>query len=64
MAITLKAARVNAGMTQREAARALKINKNTLANYENYKTSPSIEKAHEIAKLYGYPWQELIFFRN
>lgn len=62
MAITLKAARVNAGLTQKEAARHLNIGKNTLANYENHKTTPTIETAEAMAKLYKMAVDEIIFF--
>lgn len=61
MAITLKAARVNAGLTQKEAAKALKISKNTLANYEAYKSKPNIEMAQNIAALYGLSVDGIIF---
>lgn len=64
MAITLKAARVNAGLTQKEAAEKLQINKNTLANYENYRSTPSIEMAKNIAVLYGCDVNHLIFFKQ
>ena len=63
MAITLKAARVNAEMTQTEAAKALGISKNTLLNYEKYKTIPDIEKSKRMAKLYGCTVNDLIFFK-
>lgn len=53
MAIHLRAARVNAGYTQAEAAKALNLGKNTIASYEAYKTIPDIETAKKIAKLYG-----------
>lgn len=62
MAITLKAARVNASLTQTEAAEKLGVTKNTLANYEAYKTIPDIKTAKQIAKLYGQTVDNIIFF--
>jgi DNA-binding XRE family transcriptional regulator len=62
MAIHLKAARVNAGFTQKEAAKELNIGKGTLANYENYKTIPDIEMAKKIAALYRTTVDDIIFF--
>lgn len=53
MAIQLKAARVNANLTQEEAAKKLKISKNSIVNYESYKSKPSVDLAKKIAKLYG-----------
>lgn len=64
MEITLKAARVNAGLKQTEAAEALDISKSTLANYEKYRTIPDAEKAKQIAELYGCTVNDLIFFRQ
>lgn len=63
MAITLKAARVNAGLTQKEAAKALNIAKGTLASYEMYRTKPDIEKSKQMAVLYNMTVDDLIFFR-
>lgn len=64
MAITLKAARVNADMTLLQAAKALKIHKNTLSSYENYKTKPDIEMSKRMAELYGCTVNDLIFFKH
>lgn len=61
MAITLKAARVNAGLTQLEAAEKLGISKGTLASYEMYKTKPDVERAQKIADLYGLTVDGIIF---
>lgn len=61
MPITLKAARVNAGLTQKEAAEKLGIGKQTLANYENYVTSPRMPLGKKIAELYGADYNEIIF---
>lgn len=64
MPITLKAARVNAGLTQKEAAKRLGISRGTLASYEMYKTKPDIEMAKRIAALYGIPVDSIIFLRK
>ena len=64
MALHLKAARVNAGLTQAEAANKLEINRNTLASYEAYKTIPDIETAKRIAALYGMSVDDIIFSAN
>ncbi len=64
MAITLKAARVNADMSQQEAAKQLGISKSTLANYEKYKTIPDIEMSKKIAALYKWSVNDIIFFKH
>ena len=53
MALKLRAARVNAELTQAEASVCLGISRGTLANYENYITKPDIEMGQKIATLYG-----------
>lgn len=61
MAIHLDAARKNARLTQAAAANALDISRNTLANYEAYKTKPDIETAKKIATLYGMSVDDIIW---
>lgn len=64
MAIHLKAARVNAGFTQEEAAKALDISKGTLVNYEKYRTKPDIEMSKKMADLYKTTVDNIIFFAH
>lgn len=64
MAITLKAARVNANLTQAEVVERLKISKNTLMSYEKYRTIPSIAMAQKFAELYGMNVDDIIFLPN
>lgn len=59
--ITLKAARVNAGLTQQEAADALGISRKTLGNYEQGKRYPKIETIQKIEKLYDMPYTDIKF---
>lgn len=61
MAITLKAARVNAGMLQKEAAKKLGITQDTLRNYENYKSYPDVPMIKKIEELYKISYNDLIF---
>ena len=60
--ITLKAARVNAGLTQKEAAEALKIGIDTIGNYERGKTFPDVPVIKRIEKLYHVTYDEIDFF--
>ena len=69
MAVHLKAARVNAGLTQSEVVTELrekgyKISKNTLVSYELYRTMPDIETAKALATLYGMTVDNIIFFKK
>lgn len=61
MKITLKAARVNAGLTQEEVAKKVNKSKNTIVNYENGKSIPDIETGKVLAALYGCSIDDLIF---
>ena len=61
MKITLKAARVNAGLTQEEVAKKVKKSKNTIVNYESGKRSPDMVTGKALAELYGCSVDDLIF---
>ena len=64
MKLTLKAARVNAGLTQEEVAKKVKKSKNTIVNYESGKRSPDMVTGKALAKLYGCSVDDLIFLPN
>lgn len=59
--MTLKAARVNAGLTQKKAAEMLGISEFTLINYEKGKSSPDVHTLKKIEKLYDIPYHRIIF---
>ena len=61
MAITIKAARVNKGLTQEEVAKALKKSKNTIVSYEAYTSSPDITVAIAMADLFGMALGDIIW---
>lgn len=50
--ITIKAARVNAGLTQRQAAKMLGINPDTLSRYESGHSIPRVDMIDKMAKIY------------
>ena len=64
MAIQLKAARVNANLTQKAVAKELGISKNSIVNYESYKSRPSVDLAKKFAKLYGMKVDDIIWSAN
>lgn len=53
MAMSLAAARVNAKLTQSQVCEALNMSKTTLSSYEAYRTSPDMDRANQLATLYG-----------
>lgn len=61
MAITLEAARVNAGFTQKDAAKSLGVTVQTLVNWEKGRSEPSISQARKIAKMYKMELSNIYF---
>lgn len=58
MAITMRAARLNAGYTQGQAAKALGVSTPTMVNWEKGKTSPTVWQWYDLCELYHIdPWQ-------
>lgn len=51
--LTLKAARVNAGISVKAAAEAVGVTEDTMYRYESGKSSPKIGTAVKLAELYG-----------
>jgi transcriptional regulator with XRE-family HTH domain len=58
---SLAAARVNAGLSQKEAAEKLGISNKTLCSWENYQTYPSADMVQKICELYGIPYDQINF---
>ncbi len=52
MAWSIKAARVNAGYTQKQAAQALGVSETTVINWEKGTTVPLADKFVEMCRLY------------
>lgn len=60
--ITMKAARINAGFTQKAAAKKLKVSNKTLNNWENGKAIPKADKIDLICELYNMKYDNINFF--
>lgn len=61
MAITLKAARINAEKTQVEAGAYIGKSKGTIANYEAYVSKPDVETAQKLAEFYGLTVDDIVW---
>ena len=61
---SLKAIRVNLGLTLEEASKLIGISKYTLYNYEHYKTVPDNEKIKKIMNAYDVSYNEIRFVPN
>lgn len=59
--MSLKAARVNVGLSQKEAAKELGITNKTLCNWEKGKTFPDQPMIEKICGLYGVPYDMIDF---
>lgn len=57
--IKLKAARVNAEMTQEDVSKALHRNKQTIVNWENGVTEIKMNDLKRLSELYGIPIEYL-----
>lgn len=55
MNISLKAARVNANMTQREWAESLNVTVDTVLNWEKGKSEPRLSELRKMSELSGIP---------
>jgi len=59
MRITMKAARVNADLTQEQVAKALNVTKKTVCSWENGKTTPKLDKIEPLCTLYGLTYDDI-----
>ena len=61
MKMTLKALRVNSGLTQKDAAIKLQVTPETLGSWERAETFPSVPQITKIEDLYGTKYADIIF---
>ena len=59
--LTLKAIRVNNGWSQEETAMLYNVSKDTVSNYENYKTFPDVPVIERILQVTGLKYDDIIF---
>lgn len=59
--ITLKAARVNAGLSQIEAANKIGVTRETLGNWERGKSYPNALNIKQIEVIYSVKYDNIIF---
>jgi putative transcriptional regulator len=59
--ITLKAARVNKGLTQKEAAEKIGVTKDTISNWERGMSYPDAFTLKTIEQVYGINYNDIIF---
>jgi putative transcriptional regulator len=64
MAITLKAARINKGLNQREVASLLGMNVDTISRYERGLAYPDVPTINKLMELYGVKYDDIVFYPN
>ena len=62
--MNLKAARVNAGYTQKKAAEMLNVSNKTLCKWENGTSFPNAKKIELICETYNVSYDDIIFLAN
>nr|DAO19752.1 MAG TPA: Helix-turn-helix XRE-family like protein [Caudoviricetes sp.] len=61
MSITLKAARVNRNLNQKEAAKLIGVSVSTLQNYESGKCFPDVPVIKSIERVYQIHYADISF---
>lgn len=61
MPITLKAARVNCGLNQKQAAKLIGVSRTTLMSWEKYHSFPNVMHLHAIETAYNIKYDDIIF---
>lgn len=59
--MTLKAARVNRGLNQQEAADLIGVSRTTLQSWETCKSFPTVAQLPAIEKAYNVKYDDIIF---
>lgn len=59
--LTLKAIRVNMGKTQEEMAKLYEVTKDTVSNWETYKSYPNVKDIPIIERATGLKYDDIIF---
>ena len=62
--ITMKAARVNVGLTQKQAATEMGVSNKTLCSWEKGESYPNAIQIKAICELYNVAYDNLIFLPN
>lgn len=61
---TLRAIRINEGLSQEEVAEALNVSKTTVSNWETGKTSIRNSLVPALLNLYGVEYEDVNFFEE
>lgn len=59
MRVTLRAARINKGLTQEDVAKAVNVTKKTVGSWEKGKTMPKTDKIELLCSLFGCSYDDI-----
>lgn len=59
--VTLRAARINKGLTQEEAGKLIGVSADVISNWERQISFPDVVQLKAIERVYGVDYQHLIF---
>lgn len=62
--LSLKAARVNANLQQKDVAKALGVSNKTISAWENGETAPRIDQFNALCAMYCVPVDAVFFSKN
>lgn len=62
--MTLKAARINANLSQKDAAKLLNISNKTLSSWENGHNVPKVDMVQKLCELYRIDYDAINFLTN
>lgn len=62
--ISLRAARINAGITQKDAAASVGVSNKTMVKWEKGVAFPDVMQALKLCRLYRIPFDDIIFLPN
>lgn len=63
MKLSLKAARVNAGLTQKQAADAMGTKQSVISRWEKGQVLPSLKSIMTICRVYGVSYDQIDFLK-
>lgn len=64
MRVSLKGARVEAGLTQKQAGSAIGVTKETVSNWERGITSPTAVQLERLCRVYGVELSDIYLDKN
>lgn len=62
--ITLRAARINAGITQKTAASSIGVSNKTMVKWEKGSAFPDVVQALKLCRLYNISFDDIIFLQD